>query len=154
MRHASDESDGSVSRVSISMERDLLVELDLMVEACGFESRSQALCDMIRRHLVEHKRQLGKEIMAGTITVFYDRSSRGLQKRLSDLQYHYLTEVISSLHVNLEEHRAMEVILVQGPAWKLQVIADEIVIQKGVIACRLQLIASILPPLHPLRPPA
>ncbi|MDR0673828.1 MAG: nickel-responsive transcriptional regulator NikR [Zoogloeaceae bacterium] len=150
MRNSNDKSGDSVSRISISLERDLLVELDGMVEARGFESRSKALCDMIHQHLVEHKRQLGDKIMAGTITIFYDRTAHGLQKRLSDLQYHYITEVISSLHVNLEEHRSMEVILVQGPARKLQAIADEIGIQKGMIACRLQLVAAILPPLHPL----
>ncbi|MDR2678541.1 MAG: ribbon-helix-helix protein, CopG family, partial [Zoogloeaceae bacterium] len=78
-----------VSRISISLDQELLDELDGMVGACGFESRSQAICDMIRQQLIEHKRQLGDEIMAGTITVFYNRATRGLQKRLSDLQYRH-----------------------------------------------------------------
>ncbi|MDR2637772.1 MAG: nickel-responsive transcriptional regulator NikR, partial [Zoogloeaceae bacterium] len=98
--------------------------------------------------LIEHKRQLGDEIMAGTITVFYNRATRGLQKRLSDLQYRHIAEVISSLHVSLEAQRTMEVILVQGPARKLQSIANEITALKGVIASRLQLVAAIIPPLH------
>ncbi|GHT92484.1 CopG family transcriptional regulator [Betaproteobacteria bacterium] len=137
-----------VGRICISMEQDLLQELDRMVEERGFESRSQAIGDMARQQLAEHKRQLGDAVMAGTITVVYDRTTRGLQKNLSDLQYRNLTEVISSLHVNLAEFQTMEVILVQGPAQKLQAIANEIITQKGVLTGRLLLTAAVLPPLH------
>lgn len=137
-----------IGRISISMEQDLLQELDRMVDERGFESRSQAIADMVHQQLAEHKRQLGDEVMAGTITVVYDRTTRGLLKNLSDLQYRNLTEVISSLHVNLAEFQTMEVILVQGPARKLQTIANEIITQKGVLTGRLVLTAAVLPPLH------
>jgi len=89
----------------------------------------------------------------GTITVFHDHSTRGLQKRLADLQYTHIDEVISSLHIHLMHHQTMEVILVQGPAQKLQLIADKIITLRGVITGKLQLIAALIPPLHPLSVP-
>ncbi|MHB1333113.1 MAG: nickel-responsive transcriptional regulator NikR [Sulfuriferula sp.] len=139
-----------VSRISVSMSQELLVELDTMVESRGFDSRSQAICDMINQQLVDHKRQLGDEVMAGTITVFYDRSIKGLQKKLSDLQFKYIDEVISSLHVHLAENKMMEVILVQGPTRSMKAIENEIIALRGVITGKLQLIAAVIPPLHPL----
>lgn len=139
-----------VSRISVSMSQELLVELDSMVECRGFKSRSQAICDMVNQQLVEHKCQLGDEVMAGTITVFYDRSVKGLQKKLSDLQFKYIDEVISSLHVHLAENKMMEVILVQGPTRSMKAIENEIIALRGVITGKLQLIAAVIPPLHPL----
>jgi CopG family nickel-responsive transcriptional regulator len=61
-----------------------------------------------------------------------------------------LPEVIPSLHVHLEQNQALEVVLVQGPADKLQEIADETIVQKGVISGHLQLAAALISPLHPL----
>lgn len=141
-----------VSRISVSMPQDLLQELDRMVEQRGFESRSQALSDMINQQLAEHKRQLGDEVMAGTLTLFYDRTVSGVQKRLSDLQYKHIDEVVSSLHVHLTENKVMDVLLVQGPARQLQQIADEIIALRGIITGRLQLMGAVIPPLHPLPP--
>jgi CopG family nickel-responsive transcriptional regulator len=42
----------------------------------------------------------------------------------------------------------LEVILVQGPAAKLQAITNEMLAQRGVITGRLQLLAAVIPPLH------
>ena len=89
-------------------------------------------------------------IMAGTITLLYDHSTRGLQKQLADLQHSYIDEVISSLHVHLMHNQTMEVILVQGPASTLQRVADEMITLRGVITGKMQLMAAVIPQLHPL----
>jgi CopG family nickel-responsive transcriptional regulator len=138
----------TVSRISVSLPPDLLTELDAMVESRGHDSRSQAIGEMVHYQLAEHKRALGNEVMAGTLTLLYNRSTRGLQGRLADIQYQNVAEVISSLHVHLSEDQMLEVILVQGPAARLQAIADEMLAQRGVITGRLQLLAAVLPPLH------
>mgnify|MGYP003589235277 CR=1 FL=1 len=138
-----------VSRISISLPEELLTELDEMVEARGFASRSQAINDMLHQFLVEHKRERGDDVMAGTITLFYDNSVSGLQKHLADLQYRHVAEVISSLHVHLVHNQTMEVILVQGPARTLQAIADEMITTRGVISGKMQLVTAVIPPLHP-----
>jgi CopG family nickel-responsive transcriptional regulator len=134
-----------VSRVSISLPPPLLGELDRMVE-----SRSQAIGEMVNYQLGEHKRTLGNEVMVGTITLLYDRLTRDLQKKLADLQYKHIDEVISSLHVHLTEDQLMEVILVQGPAARLQAVANEMLTLRGIITGRLQLLAAAIPPVYPL----
>ena len=52
-----------VSRISISLAPVLLTELDQMVKARNFGSRSQAASDMVNRQLLEYKRSPGKEVI-------------------------------------------------------------------------------------------
>ena len=137
-----------VSRISVSLPPELLDRLDRMVAVRGYGSRSQAVAEMLHYQLAEHQRALGDEVMAGTLTLLYNRATRGLQGKLADLQYQHLTEVISSLHVHLSEDQLLEVLLVQGPASRLQAIANEMIALRGVITGHLQLLAAVLPPLH------
>jgi CopG family nickel-responsive transcriptional regulator len=141
----SDEDKSGVSRISISLPPALLEELDQMVANRGYGSRSQAIGDMVNYQLVEYKRKLGNDIMVGTLTLLYDRSTRGLQNSLADIQYQHLDEVISSLHINLSNNQIMEVILIQGHAEQLQTIANEMITLRGVITGQLQLLAAIIP---------
>ena len=104
---------------------------------------------MVKEYILEHKQKMGEDLMVGTITLFYYNSVVGLQKQLADLQYQYIDEVISSLHVHLMHNQTLEVILVQGPARKLQAIADEMTTLRGVIYGRVQLVTSLIPQLHP-----
>lgn len=143
-----DKNNGNVSRISVSLAPQLLAELDRMVASRGYGSRSQAIGEMVNYQLAEHKRTLGNEVMVGTITLLYDRSTRGLQKKLADIQYRHIDEVISSLHVHLTEEQLMEVILVQGPAATLQAIANDMTTLRGIVTGRLQLLAAVIPPLH------
>ena len=140
----------NVSRVSISLQEKVLYELDEMVSECGFESRSQAISEMINRQVAEHKTKLDDSVMVGTINLVYDHSVRGLQKKLTDIQHKYIDEVISSLNVNLIDAQTLGVILVQGPAKKLKMISDKMVSCKGVHTGRLLMSTAIMPPLHPL----
>jgi CopG family nickel-responsive transcriptional regulator len=138
-----------VSRISISLPEDLLSDLDRMVEARGFESRSQAVNDMLHQFLLEHKCDQGDDVMVGIVALFYNNSVPGLQKQLADLQFRYIDEVISSLHIHLMHNQTMEVILVQGPARKLQIIADEMTSRRGVVSGKMHLIAAVIPQVHP-----
>ncbi|THF60265.1 MAG: nickel-responsive transcriptional regulator NikR [Methylophaga nitratireducenticrescens] len=141
-----------VCRISISLPEALLDELDEMVSKRGFDSRSQAICDMINLQINEHRTQQGDTVMTGTVNLVYNHSIPGLQKRLHDLQFEYIDEVISSLNVNLTHTNTLSVILVQGPANRLNMIADQMITLRGVVCGRLLLNAEIIPPIHPLPP--
>lgn len=150
MSHAAVNSSGGVARISVSLPEELLSQLDGMVVERGFESRSQAITDMINQQLIEHRKDLGQDIMAGTINLVYDHSIPGVQKQLANLQYEYLAEVISTLNVNLKQNSTLSVMLVQGPASKLKMIADRMITCRGVISGKLLMSTAIIPQLHPL----
>lgn len=141
-----------VARISISLPSDVSRELDGLVEARGFESRSQAVATIINESLIEHRRQQGEGIMAGNITLFYNQRKNNILVELAALKRRCIDEVIGSLQVQLEDDHVMEVILVQGPVATLQRITNELVACKGVKVGKLTLTSTIIPQLHPLGP--
>ncbi len=149
MRVVARSANRPVSRISISLPEELLSDLDRMVEARGFATRSQAVNDMLHQFLVEHKHTLGDDMMVGVIALLYNNAVPGLQKQLADLQVEYIDEVISSLHVHLMHNQTMEVVLVQGPARQLQMIADQMTSRRGVISGKIHLAAALIPQIHP-----
>ncbi len=137
-----------LQRMSVTIPDSLLRSLDQMVAERGFENRSQAVAELIHDRVTEHQQATGTAVMAGSITLFYDQTKNNLLAQLAELQRQHVAEVISSLHVQLEQNFMMEVILVQGPAQKLKAITNALVACKGVKSCKLTLTFTVLPPLH------
>ena len=143
-------SDSKVQRISVSLPESVFQQLDQLVAERGSESRSKAIADMVTHFALEHQEDKGETIMAGTITIVYDESKGNLLHRLAELERVYVDEVISSLHVQLQNNHRMEVLLVQGPARQLNVIADKLMALRGVKAGKLTLTSMIIPQVHPL----
>ncbi len=137
-----------VQRISVSLPDSVFRELDEMIAERGIESRSRLISELITQAVVAHKEDKGDEVMAGTITLIYDEARGQLLQRLAELERIHVEEVISSLHVQLEDNHRIEVILVQGPAAKLRQIADRLVSCKGVRTGTLTLSSLIMPPVH------
>jgi len=137
-----------VTRFSISLPPDLLEQLDELVEREKAASRSQAIATMVRQGLVEHASQVGRQIVAGTITLVYGNQRQAIRNQLAGIQAAYLKEVISSQHVFLENDHSLEVLLVQGPGAKVTALADELRRVKNVRQVKLALTTTLLPPLH------
>jgi CopG family nickel-responsive transcriptional regulator len=136
-----------ITRFSVSLPESLLDELDEMVARRGFQSRSQAVAALARDGLVEFAGELGTGTVAGTISLVYDYRKKDLQARLAGVQHRYYLYIVTSMHVHLEHHNYLEVLLVQGPAGELRKLTDELVTCKGVKNGRLNLTATALPPL-------
>ena len=122
----------TVSRFSVSLPPSLLRQLDQMSGEKGYDNRSLAIADMIRDHLVEHRQKFGSEEIAGTITLVYDHHKQNLQSVLTDIQHDHNDMIISTVHVHLDHHNCLEVILVRGKAGEIRKIADELIAAKGV----------------------
>jgi CopG family nickel-responsive transcriptional regulator len=145
---AKDDGGDGLRRVTVSMGEDTFQSLDRLVNERGFDSRSQAISEMIHQQAAEHLGKIGTEVMAGTLTLIYDESKSSLLRDLSRVCRSHLSEVISSQHVLLEDDHVLEVLLMQGPAKTLRGIANELVTCKGVKSAHLTLTPHLLPPLH------
>lgn len=148
---AHDENREGVKRVTVSMAEETFQFLDRLVAARGFDSRSQAVSEMIHQHAAQHLGKIGTEVMAGTLTLVYDESKSTLLKDLSRIIREHVAEVISSQHVLLEDDHVLEVVLMQGPAKTLRDIANKLVTCKGVKTTQLTLTPHLIPPLHAKR---
>ncbi len=122
----------SVSRFSVSLPADLLRQLDRMAKEKGYDNRSLAIADMIRSELVEHRQRDGKTEIVGTITLVYDHHKLHVQETLTDIQHDHHDVILSTIHVHLDHHNCLEVLLVRGQASVVKRIADQLIAAKGV----------------------
>jgi len=122
----------TVSRFSISLPPSLLRQFDEMSSEKGYDNRSLAIGDMMRDHLVEHRQKFGNEVIAGTITLVYDHHKPHLQATLTDIQHDHHDVILSTVHVHLDHHNCLEVLLVRGKAAVIKKIADALISAKGV----------------------
>ena len=122
----------ALCRFSLSMGRDLVSQLDAMVAAKGYGSRSQAVADMVRAHLVEHYGQTGSHEIAGTITLVYDHHKPNIQALLTDIQHDHSEVTLAAMHVHLDHHNCLEVLAVRGRADAVRQVADRLIAAKGI----------------------
>lgn len=124
--------DEGVARFSVSLKKELLRKLDRMVKEKGYDNRSLAIADMISNELVEHRQALGDVDVAGTVTLVYDHHKPQVQKTLTDLQHDHLHSIVSALHVHLDHHNCLEVLVVRGKASSVKAFANRLIGAKGV----------------------
>jgi CopG family nickel-responsive transcriptional regulator len=68
----------------------------------------------------------------GVICLVYNHERRELASRLMDLQHHHYLSVISALHIHLDHHNCLEVLIVKGKGTQIKVMADKLISTKGV----------------------
>jgi CopG family nickel-responsive transcriptional regulator len=139
---------GETVRFGLSMDSELLEKFDKLISKKGYPNRSEAVRDLVRNQLVEEEWESagpalsrspersegeveGKEIV-GTITLVYNHETRDLADKLTDLQHHLHLLIISTLHVHLDEHNCLEVLVVKGKSSEVKRAADRLIGTKGV----------------------
>jgi CopG family nickel-responsive transcriptional regulator len=125
---------GELTRISISLESTLLEAFDRSTAAKGYPTRSEAVRDLIRDHLVREEGQGGGDAeRVAVVTLVYDHHARELAARLIDKQHHHHELVVSSLHVHLGERHCLEVSVLRGPADQVRHLGQELLATKGVL---------------------
>lgn len=125
----------TVSRIGVSLEKDLLDALDEYVKANHFSNRSQAIRHLVNKNTIEQKWQCNNYV-AGSVTLLYDPNRREIQNQISDIQINY-PEILSSQRIILDKAKHMEIIAVKGIASRLTEIADKLITIKGMQAGKL-----------------
>lgn len=122
----------SLTRFGISLEEDLLRQFDQLIGRKGYSNRSEAIRDMIRDSLVKQEWEEGNRETVGAITLVYSHDTRELTDTLTNMQHHFHTATVSTLHVHLDEHNCLEVLVVRGKGKDIKKIADRLIGTKGV----------------------
>jgi CopG family nickel-responsive transcriptional regulator len=123
-----------LTRISISLETALLAAFDRRNAAKGYETRSEAIRDLIRDRLIAEEaveQATGEQV--AVVTVVYDHHARELAAKLIDKQHHHHDVVVSTLHVHLGERHCLEVSILRGPIEEIRHLGDDLVVTKGVL---------------------
>ena len=119
-------------RIGVSMDGRLLARFDQLIAEKGYSNRSEAIRDLIRGELVEQSWEEDDEETVGTITLVYDHEMGDLTEKLIDYQHQVHGAVISSLHVHLDEHNCLEVLVVKGKGREIRKVAERLIGTRGV----------------------
>lgn len=129
--------ESELQRIGISIEEKLLSQYDNLIEKKGYTNRSEAIRDLIREYLVEEEWRQGEGDSVGTITLVYNHHLREMADKMTDLQHQYHEKIVSVLHVHLDAHNCLEVMVVKGEKSEIQAIAGRMSSLKGVKHCKL-----------------
>jgi len=124
-----------IERVGISLEDTLLAKFDKIIRRRGYANRSEAIRDLIREQLVQEEwseRAKEPEERVAVVSIVYDHDSSSLSQKLTHLQHEHHRSVVSSLHVHLDAHNCLEVLILRGQAKDVLAMGESLVSTKGV----------------------
>ena len=121
-----------ITRFGISIDSALIRKFDTLTTRKGYANRSKAIQDLIRDKLVEEEWEAGDQETVGTITIVYNHHTRELEHALTDMQHKSFHQIVSALHVHLDPHNCLEVLVVRGKGHDIRKIADRLIGTRGV----------------------
>ena len=131
-----------IERVGVSLDKKLLSEFDNLIARQGYGSRSEAIRDLIRQQISSERLENPMAEAVAAVVLVYDHHSAKLMDKLTGLQHSRLLQTISSLHVHLDEHDCLEIIVLRGRVGEINKMAESIISLKGVKLGRINLVAA------------
>jgi CopG family nickel-responsive transcriptional regulator len=123
---------GATVRFGISLDEKLLQNFDQLIEQKSYMNRSEAIRDLIRASIVEEKCGSEDQEAVGTVTLVYNHHVRELSDKLTEHQHSHYEQIISALHVHLDAHNCLEVLVIRGTVLDIKRISHELIGVKGV----------------------
>ncbi len=120
-------------RASLSIDSNLMARFDQLIERSGLGNRSEAMRDLIRARLMDEAWDSGAKDAVATVTLVYDHARRGLARQVEDIGHQHHAEVLSSMHIHLDQHSCLEVVILRGKPKKIRHIANHLMGLKGVL---------------------
>ena len=122
-----------MQRVTITIDDELMTELDRIIAARGYQNRSEAIRDLARAGIREAGQTLdAKRDCVAAVVYIYDHAARELPKRLTETFHDHHELSLSSLHVHLDHDSCMEVTVLKGKTGAVQHFAEHVIAERGV----------------------
>jgi CopG family nickel-responsive transcriptional regulator len=120
-------------RLTITVDDDLVAELDDFIAARGYANRSEAIRDLARSGLQQSNLEVaqGRECVA-TLSYVYDHAARQLPKRLTQDFHDHHNLAQATLHVHLDHDSCLEVTVLKGLSSEVKAFADHVIAERGV----------------------
>lgn len=130
-----------MQRVTVSLDEDLAETFDALVSEQGYESRSEAVRDLIRRAIAERREAAGDGDCVANLSYVYNHHLRGLAQRLTEISHDHHDQVVASFHIHLDHDHCLESVMLKGRTREVRALADAIRAERGVSFGELNLIA-------------
>ncbi len=122
-----------MQRITVTLDPDLVAEVDRIAERRGYAGRSEAMRDLLRRGLAETRRALDPDLCCvATFTFVAEAGLRDLGQRLAAIQQQRHDLVIAQLQVPLDHEASLHTLLVRGRVREILDFADAVATQRGI----------------------
>lgn len=130
-----------MQRVTITVDDELMEEIDRLITARGYQNRSEAIRDLTRTGIREAASETtaSKDCVAALVYV-YDHSARELSKRLVQSFHDHHDLSLATMHVHLDHDSCMEVTVMRGQTNEVQHVAEHLIAERGVRHGRLVMV--------------
>ncbi|QCE34834.1 nickel-responsive transcriptional regulator NikR [Acetobacteraceae bacterium] len=117
-----------MQRITITIDDDLMAELDGMIERRGYQNRSEALRDLARAGLQQAAIKEGDVIndCVGVLSYTYNHNAREISKKITESHHAHHNISVASIHVHLKHERCLEVSILKGKTKEVCHLADHI----------------------------
>jgi len=120
-------------RLTISIDDDLARTFDRLVREKGYENRSEAFRDLVRKELGEEQLLKGKaKHCIGTLSYVYNHHERQLAARLTGMQHDHHDMTVSTMHAHLDHENCIETVILRGATAAVTRFAQDVIAQTGV----------------------
>ena len=127
-----------MQRVTITLDDALMAELDDLIEARGYQNRSEAIRDLARAGMQQTASGTPPDQQCVAALVYvYDHGVRELAKRLTHAFHDHHDMAVSTLHVHLDHASCMEIAVLKGQAGAVARFAEQVIAERGVKHGRL-----------------
>jgi CopG family nickel-responsive transcriptional regulator len=123
---------GRTIRFGVSLDSDLLEKFDNLCEERSYQTRSEAIRDLIRNMLIQKEWEDVQGETAGTLSIVYDHHHSDLAQKLTEQQHDFLDIIVASLHVHLDHNNCMEILVLRGIGERLRDLGQKLTSTKGV----------------------
>lgn len=128
-----------MQRITITIEDELLDELDRFMEASGAFNRSEAVRDLMRRGLAQGK--TGQDALCfGIISYAVDHSKRDLARRLPMTRLDRHDQTVTALSVPVDHGSTVDVVVMKAPVEEVTTYANALFLERGVMHGQVALI--------------
>ncbi|MBF0288428.1 MAG: nickel-responsive transcriptional regulator NikR [SAR324 cluster bacterium] len=129
--------ENKLTRFGVSIPEKLLNQFDDLIARKGYQNRSEAIRDSIRNTLVEEEWEEGTKEAFGTLTIVYNHHHGDVDHSLKELQHEYFQLIISNVHVHIDHHLCLEVLIIRGTNQEIKEASDKIISLNGVLYGKL-----------------
>ena len=122
-----------MQRLTITIDDDLVAEVDEFIAQRGYANRSEAFRDLVRsglEHAGDHT--IGNRQCIATLSYIYDHAARELPKRLTKDFHDHHDLAQTTLHVHIDHDSCLEVTVLKGKGAEVKAFADHVIAERGV----------------------
>ncbi len=122
-----------MQRVTVTLDDELMEELDRIIAERGYQNRSEAIRDLARAGLMQASAETDASRPCVAALVYtYDHRARDLSRRLTDSHHDHHDLSVSSLHVHLDRDTCLEVSVLKGPGGDIRHFAEHVIAERSV----------------------